>query len=117
MTSIMLCLFQTVATEYPLPALFKWVWKLALSATGESLFQQHSVGGFLWGYDLTPLKAINQFFEKHFNKTLIKDDKFGLFYGPTGNGTDDGLYKINTGTEDLSMLNQITEWNGTRYVS
>ena len=45
--------------------------------------------------------------------TCIKDNKFGLFYGPTGNGSDDGVYKVGSGVGDISDLNQIISWNNT----
>ncbi len=51
--------------------------KLALDEFGAELFEEHTVGGFLWGYKIDLVQKINDF--AHFK--LIKNDTFGLFYG------------------------------------
>lgn len=38
-----------------------------------------------------------------------------LFSQPTANGTDDGVYDMNTGVDDIHKLGIINSWNGDRY--
>lgn len=35
----------------------------------------------------------------------------------SGNGTDDGAYVINTGTDNVDNVNEIDTWRGKPYVS
>jgi hypothetical protein len=61
-----------------------WIQKLLepiIIATGEKLFMNYTVECYLWGCEDPFLKKINSITQKLFNKTLVKNDKFGLFSG------------------------------------
>ncbi|XP_060064409.1 lysosome membrane protein 2-like [Ylistrum balloti] len=94
-----------VRFEYP------WVQELVdlvLKATKDSdLFQQYSVRDIAWGYEDPLLKAAKDIVGRY---NISIDDKIGLFYGT--NDTDDGLYNIHSGGDDISKLAIINKWNG-----
>lgn len=73
----------------------------------ESLFVQHTAREWLWGYEDALLKAAQGF---PVIGSLVPDDHFGFFYGQ--NHTDDGLYTVFTGGDDINRLNIIDTWNG-----
>ncbi|XP_033743063.1 lysosome membrane protein 2-like [Pecten maximus] len=90
---------------------YSWVQELVelvLHATQDSsLFGQYSVRDIAWGYEDNLLKAAKDIVGR-FNVTI--DDRVGLFYGT--NNTDDGLYNIYSGSDDISKLAVINRWNG-----
>ena len=53
----------------------------ALQLVGEGLFQEHTVGEFLFGYTITYQKMINEITEKLIHKRVFQYDGFGMFYG------------------------------------
>ncbi|CAF0969948.1 unnamed protein product [Adineta steineri] len=73
----------------------------------ETLFVNRTAGEWIWGYEDPLLKAARSI---PILKDLIPDDHFGYFYG--SNGTDDGLYTVFTGGNDITVLNHINKWNG-----
>ncbi|XP_021369072.1 platelet glycoprotein 4-like, partial [Mizuhopecten yessoensis] len=93
--------------EYP------WVQELVdlvLEAEKDStLFGRYSVRDIAWGYEDPLLKAAKDIL-KRYNQTIV--DTIGLFYGT--NNTDDGLYNIYTGKDDVSKLAIINTWNGMK---
>ena len=58
----------------------------------ETLFVNHTVHEWIWGYEDLLLKAVKN---SQMNESLVLDDHFGFFYGR--NGSDDGLYTVFTG--------------------
>ena len=52
-----------------------------LDLLGERLYRQFTVEDYLWGFEDPVLQKVNNFTEKYFHKKLVKEDKFGLFYG------------------------------------
>ncbi|XP_039616987.1 platelet glycoprotein 4 isoform X2 [Polypterus senegalus] len=71
-----------------------------------TLFQQRTVKEIVWGYSDPVLKAL---------PGLIKDDMTGVMY--PYNGTDDGLYDVFTGKDDIGKRGIIDKWKGQRSVS
>jgi hypothetical protein len=73
---------------------------------GYHLFEQHSVKELLWGYHLN---------FPSFVRDLIPalDKPFGIYVGDTANGTDDGLYEIDTGINDISDVGEINGWRNS----
>ncbi|KAL7078434.1 hypothetical protein ACQ4LE_002618 [Meloidogyne hapla] len=45
-------------------------------------------------------------------KALNVPERIGLFYGQ--NGTDDGLYEVNTGLNNVNLLDKVYSWNGQK---
>ncbi|XP_046362728.2 lysosome membrane protein 2-like [Haliotis rufescens] len=80
---------------------------LILEGAGETLFLNLSVADILWGYEDKLLKDVDEILQRTINKTI--DDHFGLFYNQ--NGSDDGVYNINTGVKDPSHFALIRSWN------
>lgn len=77
----------------------------------ETLFLKLSVKDILWGYEDNLLKEAQKI-ASAFNLTLPVSDKFGLFYEK--NGTDDGVYLIDSGIKSISHFGQIQFWNGQK---
>ncbi|XP_067663480.1 lysosome membrane protein 2-like [Haliotis asinina] len=80
---------------------------LVLEGVGERLFLQLSISDIMWGYEDKLLKLVDDILQRTVNKTI--DDHFGLFYNQ--NGSDDGVYNINTGVNDASQFAVIRSWN------
>ncbi len=55
--------------------------KFVLNHYKEHLFEEFTVGGYLWGYEEKTLAAINNLTQKYLGKKFFSSDKFGLFYG------------------------------------
>ncbi|GFS15820.1 scavenger receptor class B, member 2 [Elysia marginata] len=77
----------------------------------ETLFLKLSVKDILWGYPDNLLKEAQKI-ASVFNVTLPIPEKFGLFYQK--NGTDDGVYLIDSGIQGISHFGQIYFWNGQK---
>uniref|UniRef100_A0A914LXH1 Uncharacterized protein n=1 Tax=Meloidogyne incognita TaxID=6306 RepID=A0A914LXH1_MELIC len=45
-------------------------------------------------------------------KVLNVPERIGLFYGQ--NGTDDGLYEVDTGLHNINLLDKVYSWNGLK---
>lgn len=75
-----------------------------------SLFIELTMKELMWGYEDKLLKYVNQTLQKYkqFNLGHV-DDHFGFFY--QRNGSDNGIFKINTGEKDVSNLALIETWN------
>lgn len=78
---------------------------------GEHLFQCHSVKELLWGYTPEFIEKLDEFF-KRWDIPLQFNFTFGIYSGPTGNGTDDGELEIFTGVKDIKNLGLVDEWKG-----
>lgn len=78
---------------------------------GESLFQCHSVQELLWGYTPKSVKEVNDFMKRHRINIRI-NFTFGIYSGPTANGTDTGDIDIYTGVGDIKKLGLVDKWNG-----
>ncbi|KAK3099881.1 hypothetical protein FSP39_011128 [Pinctada imbricata] len=88
--------------------------EIILDIGGDSnLFTTLSVRGIMWGYEDPLLKTVNDIL-KRYNQSTI-DDHFGLFYKQ--NGTDDGLYTIDSGTKSVDHFVEIQRWNGENKLS
>ncbi|UJR25991.1 hypothetical protein I4U23_007338 [Adineta vaga] len=73
----------------------------------ETLFIERTAGEWIWGYEDPLLKAAKSI---PIIKDFVPDDHFGYFYG--SNATDDGLYTVFTGKNNIDVLNNINKWNG-----
>ena len=78
----------------------------------QHIFINKTVSEYIWGYDPPPLVELLKALLKKFGIKL--PDKIGLFTGDNGNGTNDGVYNIWTGTSDLDKYNIIDTWNDER---
>ncbi|XP_041358901.1 platelet glycoprotein 4-like [Gigantopelta aegis] len=95
-----------VRFEYP------WVQELinyALAITGENLFKVVSVHDILYGYEDPLLKFVSQDIMGLFNMSHFLDPNFGLMY--KWNGSDDGVYNVYTGSDDIFRAGFIDKWN------
>ncbi len=73
--------FQTVANMVDGSFIEYTALKFVLNHYKEHLFEEFTVGGYLWGYEEKTLAAINNFTQKYLGKKFFSSDKFGLFYG------------------------------------
>ncbi|GAB6027616.1 scavenger receptor class B, member, variant 2 [Chamberlinius hualienensis] len=82
------------------------LWNYFLTKPLLPIFKTVRVGELLYyGYDDPLLKVIY-----HFLPMLpFPDGKVAIMYGK--NATNDGKYKINTGTDDITKMYEIVEWN------
>lgn len=78
----------------------------------DPIFKPLSVSDIVWGFKDSNIAKVASLIKKIFNITI--PDEFGIFYGK--NNTDDGVYTIYSGTENLSRLGKIKSWNGKSYV-
>lgn len=74
----------------------------------DPIFKSLTVSEIIWGFKDPNIDKVRGLIQKLFNLTI--PDEFGIFYGK--NDTDDGVYTINAGAEDLSKLGVIKSWNG-----
>ncbi|RUS82470.1 hypothetical protein EGW08_009776 [Elysia chlorotica] len=79
------------------------------AVVNETLFLKLSVKDILWGYPDNVLKEAEKI-ARAFNLSLPVSDQFGLFYQK--NGTDDGLYLVDSGIKGVDHFGQIYLWNG-----
>ncbi|XP_041359462.1 lysosome membrane protein 2-like [Gigantopelta aegis] len=73
------------------------------------MFLSLSVHDVLWGYEDPLIKDLEDFIFNWTHKTIPFDDHVGLFYKK--NGTDDGIYNIYTGSDDVDKFGVIATWN------
>ncbi|XP_039251972.2 lysosome membrane protein 2-like [Styela clava] len=66
------------------------------------VFPQHTAYELLFGYNDSLLSFAHMFIPSF-------PAKFGLFYG--FNNTDDGVYLVNSGRKDISLVNKMEKWN------
>ncbi|KAL4230682.1 Lysosome membrane protein 2 [Mactra antiquata] len=79
-----------------------------LDWSSEEVLINVSVGDMVWGYDEPLINKTVTILNK-FGLKLNISDKFGIFAGT--NGTDDGVYNIKTGADDVSQFGIIKNWN------
>ncbi|KAK7481721.1 hypothetical protein BaRGS_00027094 [Batillaria attramentaria] len=97
------------AMQHAPPALRTLV-SIALRTQQEDIFMTHTVNETLFGYTDPALKILQSQFPDWFYTDYV-----GYFINK--NDTDDGLYTVFTGKNDISNLGQIDMYNGSRYVS
>ncbi|CAF4665924.1 unnamed protein product [Rotaria sp. Silwood1] len=73
----------------------------------ESLFVTHTAREWIWGYEDPLLKAAKRL---PIVGQFVPDDHFGYFYRQ--NNTDNGIFTVFTGEDDINRLNYIDKWNG-----
>ncbi len=73
--------FQTVANMVDGSFIQYEALKIVFKHYKEHLFEEFTVGGYLWGYEEKTLAAINNLTQKYLGKKIFSSDKFGLFYG------------------------------------
>ncbi|KAM8973017.1 platelet glycoprotein 4 [Pelodytes ibericus] len=78
---------------------------LAIRSSNSSLFQSRSVREILWGYTDPFLEAL----------AIIQDTTTGVFY--PYNGTEDGVYTVYNGKNDISKVAIIDRYKGERTLS
>lgn len=77
-----------------------------------SVFVDHTVEEWLFGYEDPIFKLLHKF-APDFHIDI--PSKFGFFAGY--NNSDDGLYLVKTGKNNVNQANQISKWNGNDMVS
>ena len=96
---------QSLTKKYKIPT---YLVKLLILALGDTaVFVNHTVEEWLFGYPDPVFKAVSVIMDilhKHFAPD------FGLFVGY--NNSNDGVYLVNTGKDDITKSNQICKWNG-----
>lgn len=102
---ILLTMFNTVRYEYEFIKIMTEL--LADSVDDNKLFVRLSVREILWGYEDTILVKVK---EELKILGIPFDDHFGFFYQL--NGTDDGLWTIDSGKRSSSTNFNILSWNG-----
>ncbi|XP_028457452.1 scavenger receptor class B member 1 isoform X3 [Perca flavescens] len=84
--------------------------RLMMSATfktfKEGPFLTKAIGELMWGYD----SGLVDFLNKYLPGMLPTSGKFGLF--ADFNGSDTGLFTINTGKDDIRKVHKVDSWNG-----
>lgn len=92
------------------PRVLRTVVSLALAAQSEDIFMTRTVKELLFGYTDPALKMLKAQFPEWFYTDFV-----GYFINK--NDTDDGLYTIFTGSNDISNLGQIDLYNGSHYLN
>ncbi|KAF5308251.1 hypothetical protein FQR65_LT06244 [Abscondita terminalis] len=95
-----------------MPALAKEAINLALVTIKEKLYVTKSVKELLFdGYHDKILDELHKF------NISAPFDKFGWFYGKNNSVTYDGTFTMQTGKSNLSLLGELTLWNGASNTS
>jgi lysosome membrane protein 2 len=91
---------------------FQFAFREFFKFTGEHLFQCHSVKELLFGYTPIFVEKLDAFLRRwHIPYQL--NFTFGIYSGPTANGTDDGDLEIFTGVKDIKKLGLVDKWKGS----
>ncbi|KAL8577387.1 hypothetical protein ACOMHN_060209 [Nucella lapillus] len=97
---------------------FLWL-KEALNLLLEGLEEEPlitvSVHDIFWGYPDRFMKLAKEILDKLHMKSDFITGIFGYYMGK--NDTDDGLYTVHTGADDLSKFLIIDRWNGLKYLN
>ncbi|CAF3865416.1 unnamed protein product [Rotaria sordida] len=101
-----------IARNLSKPAIYEEIVNLIAEVFDETLFVKRTANEWIWGYEEPLFKAVKKI---PIVGSLIPDDHFGYFYGR--NATDDGLYTVFTGENDINRLNYINKWNGGSYLT
>lgn len=102
----------TLATEFRFSNIFvQFILREILEIVGETLFQCHTVKELLWGYTPESIQKIDDFLKRH-NISYQIDYKFGIYSGPTANGTDCGELEIFSGVKNIKNLGLVKQWKG-----
>lgn len=102
----------TVATQMRFSInFFQFLIREFFKTSGETLFQCHTVKELLWGYTPEFVAKLDAFF-KAWHIPIHINFTFGIYSGPTGNGTDYGEIAVFTGVEDIKKLGIVEEWKG-----
>ncbi|PVD34590.1 hypothetical protein C0Q70_05866 [Pomacea canaliculata] len=80
-----------------------------LNDLGEDIFVNVSVHDIFWGYEDKFLKLVKDVLDTFNITSDLITGSFGYYMGR--NGSDDGLYTVHTGTDDLSYFLVIDRWN------
>ncbi|CAF3618194.1 unnamed protein product [Rotaria socialis] len=101
-----------IARNLSKPTIYEDIVNLIAKVFNETLFVKRTANEWIWGYEEPLFKAAKKI---PIIGSLIPDDHFGYFYGR--NATDDGLYTVFTGVNDINRLNYIDKWNGGSYLT
>ncbi|CAF4535928.1 unnamed protein product [Rotaria sp. Silwood1] len=101
-----------IARNLSKPTIYEDIVNLIAKVFNETLFVKRTANEWIWGYEEPLFKAVKKI---PIVGPLIPDDHFGYFYGR--NATDDGLYTVFTGENDINRLNYIDKWNGGSYLT
>ncbi|XP_014668287.1 PREDICTED: scavenger receptor class B member 1-like [Priapulus caudatus] len=94
------------------PTWLKVLASLGLAVLNETVFVNHTVKEWLWGYEDPMLKDIHDLLPN-----LVPDSHFGFFYGPpSGNLSRDGLYTVDSGSADVHQVAEIEKYNGVSHL-
>lgn len=112
---------DTVVTSVDIPALATaefargdWLKELSIGGMMKmrpSLFKNVSAREILFDGFSDPLLTVGSLFA---TPGGIPMDKFGWFYGRNGTTWSDGQLTMDTGTDDITKLGDIREWNGEK---
>eukprot|EP00057_Strongylocentrotus_purpuratus_P017266 XP_011671740.1 PREDICTED: lysosome membrane protein 2 isoform X2 [Strongylocentrotus purpuratus] len=87
------------------PDLVQKAWKLIHELSKADVIIELSVDGFVWGY---PDKYL-ELAQRILGEEVVPFTNFGILLGY--NNSDDGVWSVYTGEDDLMMLNQMDMWN------
>lgn len=62
-----------------------------------------------WLFEGIDDKLLN--FIKKILPSVVSNKKFGWFYGRNGSSIYDGIFKVNSGSDDIYSLGALKEWN------
>ncbi|XP_063955547.1 scavenger receptor class B member 1-like [Lytechinus pictus] len=93
------------------PDLIQKAWQLIHELSTADVIIELSVGGFIWGY---PEKYL-ELAQRILGEDVVPFTNFGILMGY--NNSDDGIWSVYTGQDDLMKLNQMDMWNRERLLS
>ncbi|XP_041464193.1 scavenger receptor class B member 1-like [Lytechinus variegatus] len=93
------------------PDLIQKAWQLIHELSKADVIIELSVGGFIWGY---PEKYL-ELAQRILGEDIVPFTNFGILMGY--NNSDDGIWSVYTGQDDLMKLNQMDMWNRERLLS
>ncbi|XP_072040616.1 platelet glycoprotein 4-like [Amphiura filiformis] len=82
------------------------LWKLVHQLSGAEPLMELSIAELMWGYDDPYLVLAQQIL----GEDRVPSTKFGLFLNV--NNTDDGLWNVFTGVDDINKVAKIDTWDG-----
>jgi len=102
-------ILQKLVDYAKISAILRFVIEGAATVENETAFITVRVGDLLFdGYKDRLISSICNWIPR-ICKLLRIPERIGIFYGQ--NNTDDGLYEINTGLKDRSLLGHLYSWN------
>uniref|UniRef100_UPI00398EC31D scavenger receptor class B member 1 isoform X2 n=1 Tax=Pristiophorus japonicus TaxID=55135 RepID=UPI00398EC31D len=94
-----------------LPYTLKLIFSTALKTFNETPFIKKSVKEIMWGYD----DPLVDFLNRIFPGIIPFKGKFGLFVEM--NNSDTGLFTVHTGTDNITKVHLVDNWNGVKEVN